>query len=348
MYVTEARLSPYELARLLKLMVDHAYQDPQVVGVDALVGAVARKFDLSLTEEHWGQVYGAVSLVVPQLGGTVSATVTGSGLDQAIRISDVNRTPDTLGKVIFQAWQNISVATRQEPAAMWLPETGGLLVSDPRDEDVVDLSIAEMFHLVAHDKNAGHALLAEPVLACGIAAALLAELLLLGLVELDVETHDVKATGQPSASVLGISGPVRQALEVIQDGGPDTLGSWLNALSPKGYRAVRRHLVQAGRATRVEGRFTKRVRYPPASELVDSILRVATRPLAAGRMPGAPYAVLVELAKVARLTQLRYGDWVYVHRIDPGASLELVPGRERFDLLLALTRAEVTDLLTRP
>lgn len=349
MYVTEARLSPHELARLLKLMVDHAYESPWIEGVDGLVEAVARKFDLALTEEHYDQIHGALCLVVPMPTGTVPDVVSGAVLDRAIRVSNVNRTTDALGRAVFQAWQNLKVAVRQEPAEMWVAQTGGLLLPDPRNEDVVDLSIAEMFHLVAHDKNDGRALLAEPVLACGIAAALVAELLLRGLVELDAATHAVRACEEPAASVLGISGPVRRALEVAQGGEHSTLGSWLSALSTTGYLAVRSHLVRAGRASRVErGRFTKRVCYPPAGEVVDSIFRVATRPLAAGRTPGAPYAVLVELAKALHLPQLRYGDWVHVHRTDPGASLALVPGRERFDLLLALTRAEVTDLLTRP
>jgi hypothetical protein len=254
-----------------------------------------------------------------------------------------------LGPAVFRAWQNMTVVARQEPAEMWVAETGGLLVPDPRNEDVVDLSIAEMLFLVAHDKVDGRALLAEPVLACSVAAGLLAELVLRGLITVDVATHEVVATAEASASVPGLSVPVRQALEVIQDSRPAAAGAWLRALSPKGCRAVRRHLTETRQITRVErGRLAKRVCYPPTGEVVDSILRVATRPLAVGRLPSAPYAVLVELARVIHLTGVRYGDWVYAHRTSPGAVLEQVPGRERIDLLLALTRAEVTDLLTRP
>lgn len=187
------------------------------------------------------------------------------------------------------------------------------------------------------------------MVACSVAAALLAELLLLGLVSVEVRSHRVIATDEPSQSVPQITGPVRQALEVIQDSHPVTLGSWLTRLSPKGHLAVRRSLLEAGAVTRTErGRFQKKTCYVPADEMVDSIFRVATRPLGVGRMPTAPHAVLIELAKTVHLTAARYGDWVYVHRVEPGATLTGVPGRERLDLLLALTRAEVTELLTRP
>ena len=349
MYVTELRLSPHELARLLKLLVDHAYENPLIARVDDLVAAVARKYLLVLTDEHRDQIYGALSLVVPMPAGTTQGPDIGARLDLAIAIADVNRTSDVLGKAVFRAWQIITAAARQEPAEIWVAETGGLLKPDPRNEDLVDLSIAEAFFLVAHDKVDGRALLAEPVLACSIAAALLAELLLRDLIALDLATHRVQATDEPSESAHGLSAPMRQAFEVIQDGAPGTVESWLGALVPKGHLAVRSHLVKIGRVTRVEqGRFPKRVCYPPTGEIVDSVFRVATRPLAVERMPGPPYAVLVELAKAVHLTGVRYGDWVYAHHTDPGAALAEVPGRERFDLLLALTKAEVIDLLARP
>ena len=84
MYVTKAQLSSHELPRLLKLMVDHAYENPQVIWVDDLIGAVAGKFGLALTEEHRGQVYSAVSLVVSMPKGAVPDAVVGAELDRAI------------------------------------------------------------------------------------------------------------------------------------------------------------------------------------------------------------------------------------------------------------------------
>lgn len=349
MYVTDHRLTLHELARLLKTMTDYAYAHPWIATVGELLKSVAREFDIALTDEHRGQIYGALSLVVPMPSGTVQGPNMGPELDRAIVVSNLDRTPDTLGKVVFRAWQNVTAAARQEPAELWIPETGGLLMPDPRDADLDGLSIAATFFLVAHDKLDGRALLSEPVLACSVAAALLAELLLLELVSLEIRSHRVLATDQPSQSVPGITVPVRQALEMIQDSQPATLGSWLTRLSPKGHLAVRRHLLEAGVVARKErGRIQKKACYLPADEIVDSIFRVATRPLAVGRMPTAPHAVLIELAKTVHLTAARYGEWVYVHRIDHGATLAEVPGRERLDLLLALTRAEVTDLLTRP
>lgn len=350
MHVTEDRLTLHELARLLKSLTDYAYARPLIGKVDELLAAVEHEFGIALTDEHRGQVYGALSLVVPMSASTVKGLAMGSDLDRAISVTSLDRGPDTLGKAVFRAWQNVTTAARQEPAALWLPETGGLLVPDPRDTDLDGLSIAEMFFLVSHDKHDGRALLPGPVLACSVAAALLAELLLLELASLDLTTHRVRATGEPSQSVRGIPAPVRQALEVIQDGEQATLGCWLTELSSTGHRAVRRHLLEVGAVVREErrARFQKRTCYMPTGEVVDSIFRVATRPLAVGRMPAAPHAVLIELAKAAHLTVARYGDWVHVQHLDPGAALAEVPGRERLDLLLALTRAEITDLLTRP
>jgi hypothetical protein len=341
------RLTLHELARLLKALADHGYAHPEIGKVKELLDALGREWDVEVTAEQVGQVYGALSLVLPS--GTVFAADQGAELDRAIAITSVDRGPDTLSKAMFRAWQNVLAAAKQEPAELVLMETGGLLVPDPRDEDLDGLSIADLFFLVAHDKLDGRALLAAPVLGCGVAAALLAELLFRELICVDLASHQVAATAEPSKQMTRISPPVRQALEEIQDGRPDTLGAWLGVMTAKGHLAVRRHLAETGVVKREQrGRLQKKTYFVPTGEVVDSIFRVVTRPLHVRRMPTAPCAVLVELAKATRLTVARYGEWLHVHDIAPGATLEGVPGRERLDLLLALTRAEVIDLLTRP
>lgn len=93
------------------------------------------------------QLYGALSLVVPMPTSADHDPVTGVGLDRAIRVSDGNGSPNVLGRAVFRAWQNMAVAVQQEPAEMWVAQTGGPLVPDPRDEDLVDLSSAEMLFL---------------------------------------------------------------------------------------------------------------------------------------------------------------------------------------------------------
>lgn len=341
------QLTLHQLGRLLKTMSDHAYAHPEIGGVKALLDAVARKWDVELSEEHVGQVYGALSLVVPT--GVIYSVESSSELDWAISITSLDHGPDTLSKAVFRAWRNVAAAAKQEPAELVLMETGGLLVPDPRDKDLDGLSIAELMFLVTHDKLDGRALLAQPVLGCGVAAALLAELVLRELICIDLTSHVVQARAEPSATVAGISAPVRQALEEIQDGEPAMLGRWLTALSTNGHLAVRRHLVKTGVVVREErGRWQKKTYFVPVGEVIDSIFRVVTRPLHVRRMPTAPCGVLVELAKVTGLTVARYGEWFYVHNIAPGATLAGVPGREQLDLLLAMTKAEVTDLLTRP
>lgn len=346
MYVTSGRLTLHQLARLLKAMADHAYAHPEICGVRELVEAVAREQEITLTDEHLGQVLGALSPAVSTW--TVRVVHSSFELDRAIA-AGLDRGPDALSKVVARAWLSVISEARQQPPELVLMETGGLLVPDPRDKDLEGLSIAELFFLVAHDKLDGRALLAEPVLACAVAAALLAELLVRELITIDLASHHVSATAAPSREVAGISGPVRRALEVIEDGESATLGRWLTVLSAKGHLAVRRHLVETGTVVREErGRFQKKTYFVATGEVVDSIFRVATRPLAVGRMPTPLCAVVIELAKATRLTVARYGEWIHVHHIDPGATLAEVPGREQLELLLALTRAEVTELLSRP
>lgn len=347
MHVTAGRLATHQLARFLKAMSDHAYAHPEIGGVRELLEAVAREWDVQLSDEHVRQVCGAVSLVVPT--SVAHPVASGSELDQAIPFTSLDRGPDTLSKVIFRAWQNVIAAAKQEPAELVLMETGGLLVPDPRDKDLDRLSIADLLFLVAHDKLDGRALLAPSVLGCGVAAALLAELLLRELISVDLGSHVVQATVEPSTMVAGVPATVRQALEEIQDGQPAALGRWLTVLSARGHLAVRRHLVETGVVAREErGRLQKKTYFVPTGEVVDSIFRVVTRPLHVGRMPTAPCSVLIELAKATRLTVARHGEWLHVHSIAPGATLAGVPGRVQLELLLALTRAEVTDLLTRP
>ena len=114
---------------------------------------------------------------------------------------------------------------------------------------------------------------------------------------------------------------------------------------------MRRHLTkELGIVVREErGRVQKRTCFRPvAPEIVESVFRVATRPLAIRLRPPPPFAVLVELARSTRLTARRPGDWAYIHGLAPGGALSEIPDRERFELLLALTRAEVTERLSRP
>lgn len=347
MHVTSERLTLHQLARLLKAMADYAYVHPWIGGVAEVMDAVALEQAVDLTDAHRGQVSGAVSLVVP--GGLARISITGESLNEAIGTVGLQCGPHMLYKLLISAWQNVVAEAKLEPAELVLMETGGLLVPDPRDKDLDGLSIPDLMFLVAHDRHDGRLLLAQPVLACGVASATLAELLLRELISVDLASHLVQATAEPSEAVAGISPPVRQALDEIQDGRSATLGRWLTALSAKGYLAVRRHLVKAAVVVCEErGRFQRKTYFVPTGEVIDSIFRVVTRPLHVGRMPTAPCGVLVELAKATRLTAARHGEWIHVHGIDLGGALVGAPGREQLDLLLALTRAEVTELLSRP
>lgn len=324
MYVTSDRLTLHQLARLLKAMTDYAYAHPEILAARQVLDAVVGEWGVELTPEHVSQIDAALERSLPA----------GS---------------EALSKALFRAWGDVMAAAKQEPAELVLIETGGLLVPDPRDKDLDGLAVAELFFLVAHDRFDGRALLAQPVLACGVAAALLAELLLRELICVDLDSHVVCAAGAASSTVPGIAAPLRLALDVIQAGKSDTLSRWLVELADTGRTAVRRNLLQAGVLVReVRGRLQKKTYFVPTSEVVDSIFRVVTRPLQVGRIPSPPCAVLVELAKATRLTAARHGEWFHVHSLAPGATLAEAAGREQLELLLALVRAEVTDLLTRP
>jgi hypothetical protein len=347
--VSSESLTLHELARLLKAMTDRAYANPQIGEVSRLLKTVARELDLELTSEQVGQVYDALSLVVP--AGAVYGTEFSVELDRAIAVTSRDDARDALSKTMFRAWRNVHAAARQEPTELVLRETGGLLVPDPRDRDLDGLSIAELVFLVAHDKLDGRALLAQPVLACAVASALLAELLLRGLIRVDLVSHLVqtKANAKAEPSATGISAPVHEAFEEILVGRAVTLARWLTILSAKGCPAVCGRLLEAGVVVREErGRLIRKTYFVPTGEVVDSIFRVVTSPLHVGRMPTAPCAVVIELAKATRLTVARFGEWIHVHDIDPGGTLTDAPSREQLDLLLALTRAEVTALLSRP
>jgi hypothetical protein len=349
MYLTKERLALHQLAALLKAMADYAYKHPQIGAVDELLEAVIADQDVTVIAEHWEQVRCAVRDVMPTR--TVRTWLSGPSLSlEQPTVIDIEYDADALHKVVFRAWANVVAEAKQQPPALVLMETGGLLVPDPRDKDLDGLGIAEMLVLVAHDRHDGRPLLAESVLACGVAAALLAELMLRDLIDFDLASHEVRVTAASASTETGVvSAPVLQTLELVRKGRPGRLGWWLRALSARGHLAVCRHLERNATVVRHQrGRFQKSTRFLPTGETIDSIFRVATRPLAVGRLPTAPCAVVIELAKATRLTAARHGEWTHVHHMDPGATFAQVPSRERLELLLALTRAEVTELLCRP
>jgi Golgi phosphoprotein 3 (GPP34) len=343
----EGRLTLDQLAKLLKALVDHSYKYPQITQVKELLTEAAGDHGVVLTEEQREQVYGALYTAMPT--GAVRSGDEWAAV-QAHVVTSLGRDPRALYELLMQAWQLVIAREKEQPAESALvEERDGLLVPDPRDKDLDGLGIADVFFLVTHDPHDGRPLLAAPVLACGTAAALLAELLVHDLVSLDLGTHEVKAA-EALVGVPELSATARQALEVIQDGGSATLGHWLSALAANGHRAVQTHLRQEGIVTREErGRFQKKACFVPVDpQIVDSIFRAATFRLRVGRWPDAPYAVLIELARVTGLTANRYSSWWEVHRIDPGGALVEVPGRERIDLLFALTKAAITELLSSP
>lgn len=347
MYLTSERLTVHQLARLLKTMADYSHAHPDIAQLDELLRAVAREHAFNVSSEHRTQVFGAVSLVIPAASSRGARS--GNAVEPAVVINSLDQRRDPLSAVLWNAWSAVHAAARQEPAELVLMETGGLLVPDPRDRDLDGLSVAELFFLVAHDRLDGRPLLPAPVLGCGLAAALLGELLMRRLIDLDLSTHRVRAKGENARTVPGIAAPVRRALHEIEDSAPAVLSDWLTALSASGFTSVKRQLLEAGVVVReMRGRLSKRAYLRPTGEVVDSIFRVATRPLAVGRDPTPLCALLIELAKATRLTIARYGEWIHVHGTDLSSAFAAVNAGEDLELLLALTRAEVTDQLTRP
>lgn len=343
----EGRLTLDQLAKLLKALVDHSYKYPQITHVKELLTEAAGDHGVVLTEEQREQVYGALYMAMPV--GTARRGDERAAVQSHV-VTSLGRDPRALYELLMQAWQLVVAREKERPIEPTLvEERDGLLIPDPRDKDLDGLGVADAFFLVAHDPHDGRPLLAAAVLACGTAAALLAELMAYDLVSLDLHTHEVKA-GEALADVPELSATARQALEVIQDSGRATLGDRLSALAADGHRAVQTYLRQEGIVTREErGRFQKKVCFVPANpQIVESIFWAATFPLRVGRRPGAPYAVLIELARVTGLTTNRYSAWWEIHRIEPGSALVEVPGRERIDLLLALTKAAITELLSSP
>jgi hypothetical protein len=335
-----------QLAKLLKVLADHSYAYPQVTRVSALLDEASSNHGVALTQEQCDQAYDAIrKALAPRAlrDGDVRTAV------ERCVATALRRDPRGLYGLLMQAWQLVLADSREEPVESSLVvERDGLLIPDPRDKDLDGLAIAELFFLVAHDRFDGRLLLGGRALACGVAAALLAELVLCGALSIDLASHQVQA--MPAASgTAALPALARQALEEIQHGSPLTLSQGLAALSAKGHLAVRRQLVQRGTVVLAErGRFQKRTHILPVGETVDSIFRVATRPLAVGRLPTVPYALVIELAKATRLAVARHSEWIHVHHIDPGCTLIGAPGQAQLSLLLSCARAEVTEMLSRP
>ena len=344
-------LTPDQLAKLLKALADHTYRYPQRADVSELLREAAGEQGVIVSVEQQAQIYVALYTAMP--AGSPRSSDHGAAVQVFVNTS-LEEDPRALYNLLMTAWKRaISEANEQPFVSILTEEQDGLFVPDPRDKDLEGLGIAEMFFLTAHDRFDGRPLLAESVVACGVASALLADLMCRDLIALNRMTHQVFTMGGLSGTLAEESVPVRQALEEIQNGELATLGSLLTTLPTKTFRALRRHLTKdLGIVVREErGRIQKQPCFRPVNpEIVESIFRIATRPLAVDHRPPERFAVLIELARATRLTARRPGEWAYTQDLAPGGALSEIeiPGRELLELLLALTRAEVTELLSRP
>ena len=225
-------LSPDQLAKLLKALADHTYRYPQTTDVSELLHEATSEQGVIVSIEQSAQIYEALYTAMP--AGTVRSGDHPAAVQSYVAASLVED-PHALYNLLMSAWtQAVTEANEQPFVPMLAEEQDGLLVPDPRDKDLAGLGIAEMFFLAAHDRFDGRPLLAEPVVACGVAGALLADLMCRDLIALDLASHQVRLVDVASGVVAGISAPTRQALEEIQDGEPAALGSWLTALSTNG------------------------------------------------------------------------------------------------------------------
>jgi Golgi phosphoprotein 3 GPP34 len=119
----------------------------------------------------------------------------------------------------------------------------------PLDTGLTGL-VADDLYLLAHDDRTGKALLPPRPLGTGLAGALLAELMLVGLISLRSDTAVMVACDAPPAAVRG---HVLLAL-IAAEPGPLPVAAWLGFLGQTAVRDVAARLEQAGYLARVRSR----------------------------------------------------------------------------------------------
>ena len=239
MYLTSnERLGRHDLAALLKVLVDLEYKHP----TNSYERLFENAHDLQrifVTDEQKEQVKAAVAAVPPDAlrrAGQPSL----DGATDAYTITTAGRARVPLGEMLYHAWVQVHGSADDERIVVLAEEPDGLLVPDPRDKDLDGLGIAEVFFLVAHDRHDGRPRLAPMVLACGTAAALLAELLLHNLLTIDLVCQ----------VVCGVVAVLPVEVERLPD--PfETIARWQAEQRRLGYRfALRDVLEKAAARTR--------------------------------------------------------------------------------------------------
>ncbi len=183
-----------------------------------------------------------------------------------------------------------------------------------------DLRLHEEYFLLAHDDYTGRARLGADVLGAGVAGALLADLVVLGC--LDVTGGHV-AVRDAGAALDGVGGDAVSAIA----GRARPVPWWLESLGASAFPRTGEQLVRRGVLTRSRaGLFRSRLRYPAVDALLAAGPRVRLRHEAEAARPVPPDPAVAALAALAVRTGL-------------GGVVADAANRSVRDGLLALARA---------
>lgn len=189
--------------------------------------------------------------------------------------------------------------TTQEPVRAGTPTmTRSTERSIHRDHPVRGLAgtglVADDLYLLGHDDRTGRPLLQRRVLGIGLAGALLAELMLAGLIDLRPDSAVAITRSVPREVVT--RSPVLRL--VASEPWPQPVRSWLRFLAATAAQAVAQRLVEAGYLARVRSRVPwRRGLWVPVNPdwAIAPMLRVRLA-LDPGRPLSAPAAALTGLA----------------------------------------------------
>ncbi len=344
-----------ELAELVKALMDWCTEGAYG-NLDDVLAEVAKRFHITIPDAQREQVYAALADALPADTGDGEDPVLDVSRWIAARLPHESRVLYTL---LMTSWMDL--CSQAEAEATRQNEERERADRDPIAEAIRHLTLSGRYYVVAHNGR-GKPLLSEAVIGLGLAAGVIAELLIAGRLGLEIRSHRLvdsppaenPPSGAPDTEPLAPPAPSRSAEGVIEDLLKQTapLRDQLQILAGSIEERVRAELLESGIITpESRGMLRERVYYAP----VQRGLAKAIRALVGGALYSDPIApsdaVLAELAIATGLDAKQAAGWDRLGSMNRGDALTKTRRAEtaaQLRLLIDLTAAEVDAVVISP